>query len=196
MGFDPKQHLRKLKGKDYMDCRDRVRWMRSDHLDAQIDTEVLYHDLDKHEIMIKATVVLPATGARATGICMGALKEFPGGYAEKAETQAIGRALALLGYGTEYCGDELGEGEGEGKLADSPVAPARYEPAPTPIVPLIHVDDLLIKLREASTLDELGAIRSEIAPHMATLSDADKNRLAMARDKRLVELEKSQKVPA
>ena len=73
--------------------------------------------------------------------------------------------------------------------SEAHASPARYEPKPS-------VDDLLIKLREASTLDELGAIRSGIAPHMATLSDADMNRLAMARDKRLVELEKSQKVPA
>jgi hypothetical protein len=38
---------------------------------------------------------------------------------EKAETGAIGRALALIGYGTQFCADELDEGD---RIVDAPVA--------------------------------------------------------------------------
>jgi hypothetical protein len=41
-------------------------------------------------------------------------------YAERAETRAIGRALALLGFGTQFVGADLSEGE---HVADAPVAP-------------------------------------------------------------------------
>lgn len=39
-------------------------------------------------------------------------------YTEKAETGAVGRALALLGYGTAFTGDELNE---EHRIVDAPV---------------------------------------------------------------------------
>ena len=39
-------------------------------------------------------------------------------YLEKAETGAIGRALALCGYGTQFTGDELDEGK---RIVDAPV---------------------------------------------------------------------------
>ena len=41
---------------------------------------------------------------------------------EKAETGSIGRALALLGYGTQFCADELDEGD---RIVDAPAEPAR-----------------------------------------------------------------------
>jgi hypothetical protein len=39
-------------------------------------------------------------------------------YLEKAETGAIGRALAMCGYGTQFTGDELDEGV---RIVDAPV---------------------------------------------------------------------------
>lgn len=150
MTYDPKEHLMKLKGKDYLECRERVRWMRDNHKDARITTELIYHDQEKGVVVIRASVELPANGAIATGICEGDRKGFAGGYIEKCETQAIGRALALLGYGTEYSGDELSEGLEEnpnGKLADSPRGPAPQDPRPvaakpkteSPEPPTLHV---------------------------------------------------------
>jgi hypothetical protein len=44
-------------------------------------------------------------------------------YAERAETRAIGRALALLGFGTQFVGADLTEGE---HVADAPVAPPQH----------------------------------------------------------------------
>lgn len=50
-------------------------------------------------------------------------------FIEKSQTSAIGRALALVGFGTQFTADELSEGE---RLADSPVVrqaePARPNP--------------------------------------------------------------------
>ena len=44
-----------------------------------------------------------------------------GDYIEKAQTGALGRALSFIGYGTQFCGGDLDEGE---RLADSPVNPS------------------------------------------------------------------------
>ncbi len=74
MAFEPKQHLCQLKGKDYLDCRWRVKWARDKHPDAQIDTDIVSRDLDKHEIVVQTSVTLPSTGARASSICMGSRK--------------------------------------------------------------------------------------------------------------------------
>src|SRR5690606_22880776 len=46
-------------------------------------------------------------------------------FLEKAETGAVGRALALIGYGTQFCADELDEGA---RIVDSPV-----DRVPTPV---------------------------------------------------------------
>jgi len=49
-------------------------------------------------------------------------------FREKAETGAIGRALALIGYGTQFCADELDEGA---RIVDSPIG----KPNPLQITP-------------------------------------------------------------
>ncbi len=75
---------------------------------------------------MKATVVL-STGAEASGYGSETLDDWKD-YIEKAETKAIGRALAALGLGTQFCSDfEFGEPE---KVVDAPV-PFRREPKAT-----------------------------------------------------------------
>jgi hypothetical protein len=137
MAFDPVPHLMKLKGSDYLQTVWRLVWLRDEHPDAQIDTEVVFWDHDKEEIMVRAVVVLPKTGARASAHCVCSLAEFRNGYAEKCETQAVGRALAMLGYGTAFAGQDLDEGE---RPVDSPPgAPANgaqgVKAAPKPAGP-------------------------------------------------------------
>jgi len=66
--------------------------------------------------LFKATVTTGA-GASATAYKSEKAASFPD-YIEKCETGAIGRALAMVGYGTQFTGDELNEGD---RLADSPV---------------------------------------------------------------------------
>ena len=50
---------------------------------------------------------------------------------EKAETKAVGRALAMLGYGTQFAADELDEGE---RIADTPID-RTPKPAQKPVQP-------------------------------------------------------------
>jgi hypothetical protein len=65
----------------------------------------------------KATVG-DGTGGLATGTGTETRKRFED-FVEKAETRAIGRALAALGIGTQFVGEELSEGD---HIADAPVA--------------------------------------------------------------------------
>jgi hypothetical protein len=113
--FNPNEHLILLKGKQYLETKWRLVWLRGEHPDAHIIT-----DLHMHEpgyALFRATVSIP-NGGSATGWGSETKEDF-GDYLEKAETKAIGRALAALGYGTAHAA-ELDEG---GSVADSPVEP-------------------------------------------------------------------------
>jgi hypothetical protein len=114
-GFEPKKHLMTLKGKDYLEVKWRLVWVRDEHPDAVISTDLIAHS-DTHAIF-KATVVLP-NGASATGYGSEDTKGFPD-FLEKAETKALGRALAALGYGTQFCDDMVYSAE---QVVDAPVA--------------------------------------------------------------------------
>jgi hypothetical protein len=62
-------------------------------------------------------IVTDGKGGRATATKSENAASFPD-YIEKAETGAVGRALAMLGYGTQFTGDELNE---EHRIVDAPV---------------------------------------------------------------------------
>ncbi len=118
MTFDPKAHLTDIKGKDYLEVKWRLVWFREEHPEGQIRTEAV--EITENHAIFKATVSYEEVGGVQTAIGMGHKSETPEGfpdYIEKAETGAIGRALAALGYGTQFA-PELEEGE---RLADSPV---------------------------------------------------------------------------
>jgi hypothetical protein len=117
--FDPRQHLRQLaNGADYLDVKWRLAWMRSEHPDAQIETELLRDDEDG--ALFKAVVRLPEGGSAMAHASVP--RERSAGHIEQAESKAVGRALAALGYGAEYTDDDL------------LVAPAP-SPAPKPLPP-------------------------------------------------------------
>jgi hypothetical protein len=108
--------LLNLKGRDYLEVKFRLVWFREEHPDWSIETEFL--SIDAHSACARA-VVKDATGRIiATSHKTESESNFPD-FMEKAETGAIGRALALIGYGTQFCADELDEGE---RIVDSPVA--------------------------------------------------------------------------
>lgn len=112
--FNPTKHLTKLQGKDYLEVKWRIVWFRSDHEDGAIDTEILTMD---GGIVIRARV---SVGGQviATGHGTAPLEgqgTWKGREVEKAETAAIGRALAHAGYGTQFTGED------EEDLADSPM---------------------------------------------------------------------------
>lgn len=117
--FDPTDHFMKLKGKDYLPVAWRLVWLRQEHRDAIIRTEIVAHDPEATFAMFKATVILP-TGGEATGYGSETAKDF-GDYIEKAETKAIGRALGALGFGTQFGGDFDFEQGTTPRIVDTPV---------------------------------------------------------------------------
>jgi hypothetical protein len=147
--FNPNEHLIQLKSrdgaKDYLPVQWRLVWFREQCPQGTIDTEEIEVDLDREmeeevyswnnetrrsEKVVKRAkgyaryraVVTDGKGGRATGTKSEKAVSFPD-FIEKAETGAIGRALAGLGYGTQFTGDELDEGY---RIVDAPVDRSTY----------------------------------------------------------------------
>lgn len=114
--FDPKSKISNLRGKEYLEVKWRLVWFRDDRKDGSILTEVV----STSPLMVKATVMdgdkVLATGYGSAQVKQGAV--WAGREIEKAETAAIGRALAHAGYGTQFTDEDEGE-----HLADTPVEP-------------------------------------------------------------------------
>ena len=147
MTFNPEKHLMELQGKAYLEVKWRLVWFRQECPNGTIDTEEVVVDLDREveaevptgnwipnpnrpgkkmpEKMTRhdkgyarfRAVVTDGKGGRATATKSENAASFPD-YIEKAETGAVGRALAMLGYGTQFTGDELNE---EHRIVDAPV---------------------------------------------------------------------------
>ena len=149
--FNPNEHLMQLRSKegakDYLPVQWRLVWFRDQCPHGTIDTEEIEVDLDREmeeevfvwnsdkrrsEKVVKRAkgyarykaIVTDGKGGRATGTKSEKAASFPD-FIEKAETGAIGRALAALGYGTQFAPD-LDEAH---RIVDSPVdrAPNGYE---------------------------------------------------------------------
>ena len=129
-GFDPTPYIRQLRGRgggDYLDVKWRLLWLRKEHPDAEIVTELVQHD--PQMAIFKATVTVP-TGGKATGYGSETASDFPD-FIEKAETKAIGRALNALGYGAQFGDSQRSDdpaleraGDGQRRQSSS-TAPAR-----------------------------------------------------------------------
>lgn len=107
-----------LRGKPYLQVAHRLVWFREEHPDSSIETKLIEHDA-AHAIF-SAEVHDPNGHLIATAHGHESKSDFPD-FIEKAETKAIGRALAMCGYGTQFA-PELDEGE---RLADTPTTPAK-----------------------------------------------------------------------
>lgn len=108
-----------LKGKDYLEVKYRLVWFREERPTWSIQTEPV--SLTDKMACFKATVSDEMGRIISTSHKIENIQGFPD-FAEKAETGSIGRALALLGYGTQFCADELDEGD---RIVDSPVLMAK-----------------------------------------------------------------------
>ncbi len=118
--FEPSRYLMKIEGRDYLEVKWRLLWLRTEHPEARIVTA-----LAKHEdgfALFRAKVIIPGGGS-ATGWGSETARDF-NDYIEAAETKALGRALAALGYGTQFCQDydfaAVAE-PGRAQVVDSPV---------------------------------------------------------------------------
>src|SRR5437588_10384643 len=141
--FNPNEHLMQIKNRngsaDYLPVQWRLVWFREQCPQGTIETEMLHLDLDREteeegyawnnetrrsEKIIKRAnglavfraIVKDGKGGIATGTKSEKAASFSD-YIEKAETGAIGRALAALGYGTQFAPD-LDE---QHRIVDAPV---------------------------------------------------------------------------
>lgn len=99
--FEASKYLTDLNGRDYLEVKWRLLWLRTEHPDAVIETELVKHGAGL--ALFRARVALPG-GGEATGWGSETADDFED-FIEKAETKALGRALAALGYGTQFCED-------------------------------------------------------------------------------------------
>lgn len=117
--FEPGRYLIKVNGADYLEVKWRIAWLRFAHPDAIVETE-LVNATDSHAVF-RAKVSLPA-GGTATGWGSEGAADFTD-FLEKAETKALGRALAALGFGTQFCPDFESTA---GEVVDAPVRLPSY----------------------------------------------------------------------
>ena len=118
--FDPRRFVTRVGGADYLEVKWRVYWLRTQHPDAVIATELISHE--NSVAVFKAHVAIPGGGS-STGWGSEGYDDFRD-YLEKAETKALGRALAALGFGTQFTPD-FDFAEGQEKVVDAPVRLAR-----------------------------------------------------------------------
>lgn len=132
--FDPTRYLMKVSGRDYLEVKWRLVWLRSNYPNARVVTDLVEHRPGESAVFL-ATVSLPPSeveeadpltgeivkrlwSASATGWGSEGIGDF-GDYLEKAETKALGRALAALGFGTQFCWDH-DFGADQQRVVDAP----------------------------------------------------------------------------
>ena len=114
MAFNPNEHLMDLKGKSYLQVMWRLVWFREDKPLWNIDTKL--ESLTDNHAVFSAKIYDENGVQKSAGYGSESVKDFRD-FIEKAETKAVGRALAMLGYGTQFA-PEMDEGE---RIVDSPV---------------------------------------------------------------------------
>lgn len=115
MAFRAQDHLINLKGKDYLQVAWRLVWFREEKPLWSIDPVII--ELDADHAIFRACI-FDESGVQKCAAHGSESKRDFGDYIEKAETKAVGRALAMLGYGTQFTATELDEGD---RIVDSPL---------------------------------------------------------------------------
>lgn len=127
MSFNPRDHLMNLKGKDYLQVLWRLVWFREEKPLWAIDTKL--EDLTENHAVFSAKIYDENGILKSAGYGSESIKDFRD-YIEKAETKAVGRALAMLGYGTQFA-PEMDECEdGKNRIVDSPVPKKELKKTP------------------------------------------------------------------
>jgi hypothetical protein len=115
-----------LRGKPYLQVAHRLVWFREEHPNWSIETEVSI--MENKAAAVGSAKIKDETGRIiATAHKYEDQKGFQD-FIEKSETGAVGRALAMCGYGTQFA-PEIEEGE---RIVDSPTEAARQASAPKP----------------------------------------------------------------
>jgi hypothetical protein len=146
-------YMVKLKGRDYLIVAGRILWFRDEHPDgAIITTPIIAGDAI---VAVKCEIVIDGT-ARASGMATvraGKGTSWDGREVEKAETAAIGRALASAGFGTQFALADLEEAD---YLADTPI----NRPTPSSKVEIWN------QLRADEALRDAGWTESTMRDHL------------------------------
>ncbi len=114
--YNPQSDMRMVSGAPYLPVAARVQWLRDREPAATITTQAL--EITSDRAVFRAEIALPDGRGSSTGHGSETKGDFLD-FIEKAETKAIGRALALLGFGTQFVGDELSDGPRE-RPVDAP----------------------------------------------------------------------------
>lgn len=111
--------LLNLKGKEYLQVAHRLIILDETHKNYTVESEMV--SLTDVSAVVRSTItIFDESGKvirKSTSTKKETQKDFPD-FIEKAETGSLGRALALIGIGTQFCTQDLDEGM---RLADSPV---------------------------------------------------------------------------
>jgi hypothetical protein len=100
------QIIRVRGGAEYLPVQARVHWFRTLNPRGRVETEMLFFEPNAQVAVFRASVYNSDGELLATATKMETAKGFAD-YLEKAETGAIGRALALAGYGTQFAPELL-----------------------------------------------------------------------------------------
>jgi len=140
--MNPADFLISLKGKPYLPVAGRIAIIRNEQKPYSIKTTPLQIEMEQGFAVFQAEVWLDGV-LLGMGTKQESKRDFPD-FVEKAETGAIGRALAIAGFGTIYALQDFDEGE---RLADAPVTinkpiaskpiAAKVEVSPEPVADVL-----------------------------------------------------------
>lgn len=108
-----------LKGKDYLMVAYRLQWLTEDVPNYVIDTNFLVVN-DEQTVCRALVQIFDKDGKliRSASATKRETKKDFSDHTEKAETAAVGRALSMLGFGTQHALSDLDEGT---RIVDSPL---------------------------------------------------------------------------
>lgn len=117
-------YLTAIQGKPYLQVQERLIWFREEHPKGRIETSLVSRSATE---TVARAVIFDQEGRALASAHKTETKASFEDHTEKAETGAIGRALALCGYGTQFTALEFAEGD---RLADAPMVDARAKEPP------------------------------------------------------------------
>jgi hypothetical protein len=111
--------LLNLRGKKYLEVAYRIQWFEEENPNYTVNFQYPVLDMEKGVAVCNAIITIQDDDGikrQVLGTKCEHKSDF-NDFIEKAQTGAFGRALAYLGYGTQFTGEELNEGA---RIADAP----------------------------------------------------------------------------